>query len=155
MILKATLPTRLLRTYHTLCIGQAYSSTTNHAGYYRVIILSAVPPLALVAADGSELQGKNLAYMHSLMGKVRCSFAVVVRQGFAVVASMAVVVAGAGEEHVVEADKIAVVGANFGGSVPEMVLRRIDCGSLAVVDTIEEVRSAVGFGCNMLRLDLP
>lgn len=155
LILRATLPTRLSRSYRTLCIGQACSSTPNHAGYCTVIVLSAVPLLALVAVDGLELQGKNLAYMHSLMGKVRYSFAVAARRGFAVVASTAVVVAGTEEEHVVEVDKIAVVGANLDRSVPEMVLRRIYCGLLAVVDTIEEVRSAVGFGCNTLRLDLP
>lgn len=110
----------------------------------------------MVAVDGSELQGKNLAYMHSSMGKVRCIFAMAARREFAVVAStVVVVVAEVVEGHAVEVDRFAVVGPNLGDSVLEMVPRRNCCGSLAVVDTTEKVRSAVGFGCNMLRRDLP
>lgn len=106
--------------------------------------------------DGSELQGKNLAYMHSSTGKVRCSFALAARRGFAVVASTnVVVVAGVVAERAVEVDRFAVVGANLGGSVLEMAPRHNCCYLLAVVDTSEGVRSAVGFGCNMLRLDFP
>lgn len=93
--------------------------------------------------------------MHSSMGKVRCFFAMAARREFAVVASTVVVVAEVVEGHAVEVDRFAVVGPNLGDSVLEMVPRRNCCGSLAVVDTTEKVRSAVGFGCNMLRLDLP
>lgn len=94
--------------------------------------------------------------MYSSMGKVRCSLAVAARLESAAVANMGVVVVVAGvvEEHAVEVDSFAVVGANLGGSVLEMVPTRSCCGLLAVVDTIEEVKSAVDSGCNMLRLDL-
>ena len=71
------------------------------------------------------------------------------RRGFAVVASTWVA-AGAGVE-----DRFAVVGANSGDSVLEMVPRHSCCDLRAVVDAIGEARSAVGFGCNMLQLDLP
>lgn len=93
--------------------------------------------------------------MYSLMGTVRCSFAVAVRWELAVVANTSVV-AGA-VEHVVEVDRSAVVGVRLGGSVLEMVPRRNYCGYgwFAVVDRIEGVRSAACFGCSMLRRDLP
>ena len=147
MILKATLPTRLLQRCRTLCIRQNCSKMPNHVGCCTLKVQSAVPLLALVAVDGSELQGKNLAYMRSSMGKVHCSFAEAARRELAVVASTVVVVAAV-EEH-------AVVGADLRGSVLEMVPKRNCCGLLSAVDTIEEVRSAVEFGCNMRRLDLP
>ena len=87
--------------------------------------------------------------MHSSMGMVRCSFVLAARREFAVVASTGVVaVAG-----VVE--RVAVVGAKSGDSVLEMVPRHSCCDLRAVVDAIGEARSAVGFGCNMLQLDLP
>lgn len=149
-------PTRLLQRYSTFCIGQTCSNTPIHAGCCTVKVLSAVPPLALVAVDGLELQGKNLVYMYSSTHRGRCNFAVAARQEFAVVASTTVVaVAGVMEEHVVEVDRFAVVGANLGDSVLEMVPRHSCCDLVAVVDTSEEVRSAAGFGCNMLPLDLP
>ena len=124
-----------------------------YAGYYTVKVLSVVPPLALVAADGSELQGTCI---YLSVRKMRCSSAVAARRESAAVANMGVV-AGAVlvEEHAVEVDRFAVVGAQLGGSVLEMVLRRNCCGLLAVADTIEGVKFAVCFGCNMLRLDLP
>lgn len=103
----------------------------------------------MVAVDGWELQGKNLACMHSLAGTVRCSFVLAARQEFAAVASTGVV-AVVGVEH-----RFAVVGPNLGDSVPETVPRHSCCDLLAVVDAIEEARSAVGFGCNMLQLGLP
>lgn len=94
--------------------------------------------------------------MRSSMGKMFCSFEVAARRELAVVASMAVAVAAAAlEEHAVEVDKIVDVVAKLGGFVLEMVPRHNFCDLLAAVDTIEEVRSAVGFGCNMLRLGLP
>lgn len=91
--------------------------------------------------------------MYSSMGKARCSFAVAVRRELAVVASTGVV-AGA-VEHVVEVDRLVVVGVRLGGSVLEMVPRRNCCGWFAAVDRIEGVRSAACFGCSMLRCDLP
>ena len=70
----------------------------------------------------------------------------------AVVASTS---AGAGAvERAVEVDGFAVVGAKLGGFVLETVPRRNCCGWSAVVGTIEEVRSAACFDCNMLRPDL-
>ena len=135
--------------YHTLSVCQKCPNTPSHANYCTVTVLLAVPPLALVAVDGWELQEKNLACMHSLVGTVRCSFVLAARQEFAVVASTDVV-AVVGVEH-----RFAVVGAEFGDSVPEMVPRHSCCDLHAVVDAIEEVRSAVGFGCNMLQRDLP
>lgn len=87
--------------------------------------------------------------MHSLMGKVRCSFVLAARREFAVVASKGVVaVAGV-------VDRSAVVGANLSDSVLEMARRHSCCDLRAVVHAIEEVRFAVGFGCNTLQLDLP
>ena len=106
--------------------------------------------------DGSEPKGKNLACMHSSMDKVCCSFAVAARPELAAVANTGVaVVAGAAEERAVEVDRSADVVASLDGSVPEMVPRRNCCGLFAAVGTIEEVKFAVGFGCNMRRLDLP
>ena len=96
--------------------------------------------------------------MHSLMGKVRCSFVPAARREFAVVASTGVVaVVGVVDRFAVvgAVDRFAAVGANSGDSVLEMVPRHSCCDLRAVVDAIEEVRSAVGFGCNMLQLDLP
>ena len=124
--------------------------------YRRVKVLSAVPLPALVVVDGSEPKERNLACMHSSMGKVCCSFVVAARPELAAVANTGLaVVAGAAEERAVEVDRSADVVASSDGSVPEMVLGRNCCGLLAAVDTIEEVKSAVGFGCNMPRLDLP
>lgn len=154
MTLEATLPTRLLQRYHTFCIGQKCSSSRNDVCCCRLKVQSAVPLLALAGVDGLELQGKNLACMNPSMGKVRCSFGVAAEQELAVVASTAVVVVAVVEEHAVEVHNCAAVGANLGGSVLEMVPRHSYL-LLAAVDTIEEVRSAAGFECNMLQLDLP
>lgn len=148
MIPETTMPLDL-KGYHTFSLRQKCSNTPSHAGYCTVTVLSAVPPLALVAVDGWELRGKNLACMHSLMGTVGCSFVLAARPEFAAVASTAVV-AVVGVVH-----RFAVVGANLGDSVPEMVPRHSCCDLLAVVDAIEEGRSAVGFGCNTLQLNLP
>ena len=112
-------------------------------------VLSVVPLLAWVVVGDSELQGKNPACMRSWVGKMRCSFAVDAWWVSAVVASTS---AGAGA---VEVDSFAVVGAKLGGFVLERVPRRNCCGCFAAVGTIEEVRSAACFDCNMLRLDLP
>ena len=132
-----------------------FSDTPNHARYCTVKVLSAAPPLASVAVDDSELQGKSLAYMRSSMGKVLHSFVVAASWEFAVVASTGVVAAGTVEEHAVEVHSFAVVGANLSDSVLEMVPRR-NCGGLfAAVDTNEEERSGGCFGYNMLRLNLP
>ena len=87
---------------------------------------------------------------------MRCSFAVAARRESAVVANTGVVAGAAPvEEHAVEVDRFAVVGARLGGSVLEMVPRRSCCDLLAVADTIEGVRFAACSGCNMLLLDLP
>lgn len=153
VILKALpLPTRLLQRYSTFCLGLDCSNTPNHAGYHAFKVQSAVPLLALAAADVLELQGKNLACKHPSMGKVRCSYGVAAGRELAVVASTAVV-AGV-QEHVVEVDRCAVVGANLCGSVLEMVPRH-NCSLPAAVDKIAEAIFEVGFGCNMPRLDLP
>lgn len=148
MILEATMPLDLQR-YHTFSLCQKCPNTPSHAGYCTVTVLSAVPPLALVAVDGWELRGRNLACMHSSVGTVRCSLVLAARQEFAVVASTGVV-AVVGVEH-----RFAVVGPRQGDSVPEMVPKHSCCDLLAVVGAIEEGRSAVGFGCNMLQLGLP
>lgn len=132
-----------------------FSNTPDHARYCTVKVLLAVPPPALVAVDGLGLQGKSLAYMRSSMGKVRYSFVVAAKRESAVVASTGAVVAEMVEAHAVEVGMFAVVGANLGGSVLERGPTRNCCGLLAAVDTNEEERSAVGFGYNMLRLDLP
>ena len=96
---------------------------------FSIKVLSIVPQLALAAADGSELWGKNLASRHSSVDKVRCSFAVAARRGFAAVASTGdAVVAVPVEEHAVEVDSLAVVGADLGGSALETVPRRNCCG---------------------------
>ena len=125
------------------------------AGHFSIKVLSAVPQLALVAADGSELWGKCLASRHSSVGKVRCSFAVAARWGSAAVASTYyAVVAVPVEEHAVEVDSLTVVGADLDGSVLETAPRRNCCDLLAAANTME-VRSAVCFGCSMLWLDLP
>ena len=132
------------------------SISSNVCRVFTVKALSIVPPLALVAVDGSELQGKTPAYRCSSMGKVRCNFGVAVRRAFAVVASTnGVVAVGLVSERAVEGDKFAAVGANLGGSVLETARRRNHCGWLAAVDTIGEVRFVVCFGCNMLRLGPP
>ena len=125
------------------------------AGNSSIKVLSVVPQLAWVAADGSELRGRNLASMYSSVGKVRCNFAVAARWGFVAVASTSdAVVAVPVEEHAVEVDSLAVVGAGLGGSVLETVPRRNCCGLFAAANTMG-VRSAVCSGCNMLWLDLP
>ena len=124
--------------------------------YFTVKVLSIVPPLALVAVDGSELQEKTPVYKCSSMGKVRYNFGMAAKRAFAVVAStkgvVAVVVVS---EHVVEGDKFAAVGADLGGSVLETGRRRNHCGWVAAVNTIGEVRSVIYFDCNMLRLGPP
>lgn len=159
MILKATLPSHFLQRYHTFRSSQERVNTPNGAVHCTFKVLLIVPPLALAAVDDSELLGKNLGCMCSSLGKRRCSFGVAARWEFAVVASTVVVdvvaVPVPGEEHVVEVDSFAAVGADLGDSVPETVRRRNCCDLIAAVDKFEEVRSAVCFGCNMLRLDLP
>ena len=156
-ILKATLPIQSLQCYRTFCIGRTCPYTPRYAGYCALRVLSIAPPLALVVVDGSELQGKNLACMHSSTGKMRCSFAVAARREFFAAASTSgvVVVAVPVKEHAVEVDRFAALGTSWGGSVLEMGQRRDCCGLLAVGDTIEAVRSAACFGYSMLRLDLP
>ena len=150
----------MLQHYRTVyCIGQTRSNTPTHACHHRSKVLSAVPPLALVAVDDSELQGKNLAYMRSLVGKARYSFVLTARRDFAVVASKGggggvVVAGGLVEEYAVVVDSFAVVEASLGGFVLETVQTRT-CGLLVVVNTNEAVKSAAGFGGNTLRLDLP
>ena len=155
--LKATLPIQLLQCYRTFCIGRTCPYTPRYAGYYALRVLSIAPPLALVAVDGSELQGKNLACMHSSTGKMHCSFAVAARREFVAAASTSgvAVVAVPVKEHAVEVDRFAALGISWGGSVLEMGQRRDGCGLLAVGDTIEAVRSAACFGYSTLRLDLP
>ena len=154
--LKAALPIQSLLEHHrTACIAHIIPYTPKCAGNFSIKVLSVVPQLALLAADGSELRGKNPASMYSSVGKVRCSFAVAARWGSAAVAStIGAVVAVLVEEHAVEVDSLAVVGADLGGSVPEMVPRRNCCGLLAAANTMG-VRSAVCCGCNMVWLDLP
>ena len=122
-------------------------------GIFAIKVLSVVPLLAWVVVGDSERQGRNPAYMRSWVGKMRCSFAAAAWWVSAVVANTSAV-AGA-VERAVEVDSFAVVGAKLGGFVLETVPKRNCCGWFAVAGTIEEVRSAACFDCNMLRLGLP
>ena len=154
-VLKATLPNCSTVVHFALA---KFVDIRNQSGYFTltVTVLSVVPPLALVAVDGLEVRGKNLACTHSPMGRMRCSLAVAeMRESAAVASTVGAVVAGLGGEHAVEADRSAVVGADWDGSVPAMVPIRNCCGLLGAVYRVEEVRSGACFGCNMLRSDLP
>ena len=116
----------------------------------------------MVAVDDSERQGKNLAYIRSLVGKARYSFGLNARRDLAVVASKGVgdgvvvgsVVAGLVEEYAVVVGSFAVVEASLGGFVLETVPTRT-CNLLAVVKRNEAAKSVAGFGGNTLQLDLP
>ena len=99
--------------------------------------------------------------MRSLVGKARCSFVLIARRDFAVVASkgagdgdvVGFVVAGLAEEYAVVVGSFAVVEASLGGFVLGTVRTRT-CNLLAVVKTNEAAKSVARFGGNTLRLDL-